>query len=440
MRNSKNRVAVSKLHEKNGISFYAVQSDKFKTIQLDIFLIHPLQKEAVSENALFPYVLRRGCSRYATQLELALRLEELYGAGISAAVHKKGENQIIHLNSGFVADQFTSGNTNLFDEAGSLLLEVLTRPVLEEGLFRRDYFDQEKTNLIQRIQSRVNDKMHYALRRCLEEMCAGEPYAIYEDGDEEGAGTITLEGLMARYRKTLAESPMVVFISGNVNDKDTGRFIDKFSGLERDCNKSFYKSQVTKDVAKVRRIEEPMDVSQGQLCLGFRTQVEAGSPDYFPLAIYNSILGGGVQSKLFQNVREKESLAYYIFSRLEKFKGLLVACGGIDIKNKEKAEKIILEQMEAIRHGNISDLEIEAAKKSIETGTKSMQDSQGGMIDFYLSQLLAGDDDDIESFLDKLMKVEKEDVVRISEKITPDTVYFLTSLSGESTGEGSRNE
>ena len=121
MRNSKNRVAVSKLHEKNGISFYAVQSDKFKTIQLDIFLIHPLQKEAVSENALFPYVLRRGCSRYATQLELAHDWKSCM-VRESAAVHKKGENQIIHLNSGFVADRLPLA-MNLFDEAEAFCLK-----------------------------------------------------------------------------------------------------------------------------------------------------------------------------------------------------------------------------------------------------------------------------------------------------------------------------
>ena len=433
MENQKGSVTLNKLIEKNGISFFYVQSDKFKTVRLDVFMVHPLQGDTVSGNALFPYVLRRGCKSYPSQQELALRLEELYGASLEAGIYKKGENQILHFSSGFVSDRYTTEKTNLFDEAGSLLLQVITDPVLEEdGLFRKDYFEQEKGNLIQRIRSRVNDKMHYAMQRCLAEMCSGEPYAIYEDGDEESAAALTREALMERYRKMLAESPMFVYISGDIPEDMILRFIEKFNGLERHPTIILQPPQVKKEVLEVKRIEEPMDVSQGQLCLGFRTQIEANSPDYFPLAIYNGILGGGVQSKLFQNVREKESLAYTTFSRLEKFKGLLVACSGIEIGNRERAENIIMDQLKVIREGNISDLEMEATKKSFETGIKSMQDSQGAMVDFFLSQLLSGANEPPQAFLDKLMKVEKPDVVRIAERITLDTLYFLTSLSGES--------
>ncbi len=431
MENRKNMVVATKLQEKDGISFFSVQSDKFKTVRIDIFLVHPLQKETVSENALFPFVLRRGCNRYPTQLDLAQRLEELYGASIEAGVYKKGEIQILHFSSGLVSDQYTAGKTNLFDEAGSLLLEVITDPVLEDGMFKMDYFEQEKENLIQRIRSRVNDKMHYAIQRCFEEMCAKEPYALDEEGDEAGALALTREGLMERYRAMMAESPVFVYISGNVREDEIKRFTEKFSRLKRNCINSLNPLQAAKQVGEVKRVEEPMDVGQGQLCLGFRTQIEANSPDYFPLAIYNGILGGGVQSKLFQNVREKESMAYTTFTRLEKFKGLLIAASGIEIANRERAEKIIMEQLKAIRDGNISDLEMEATKKSYETGIKSMQDSQGAMVDFFLSQLLSGEQDSAEAFLEKLMKVEKQDVVRVSEKITLDTVYFLTSSSSQ---------
>ena len=427
MDNKKKLVSVNKLFEKDGITFYSIPSDKFKTMRIDIFLVYPLAKETVNENALFPFVLRRGCNRYPTQQDLACRLEQLYGASLEAGVHKKGELQILHFYSGFVSDQYTSGKTNLFDEAGSLLLEVLTDPVTEDGLFKKDYFEQEKGNLIQRIQSRVNDKMQYAIQRCFEEMCAGEPYALHEDGDEAGAAAITRDGLMGRYRAMLAESPIYVFISGNVREDAIKRFTDKFNLLERNYHELLKPPQVQKQVSQVKRVEEPMDVSQGQLCLGFRTQVESSSPDYFSLAIYNGVLGGGVQSKLFQNVREKESLAYTTFTMLEKFKGLLIAASGIETTNREKAENVIHQQLKAICDGSITDLEMEATKNSFQTGIKSMQDTQGAMVDFFLSQILSGQNETAEAFLEKLMKVEKQDVVRISKNIALDTVYFLTA-------------
>ncbi len=130
-------------------------------------------------------------------------------------------------------------------------------------------------------------------------------------------------------------------------------------------------------------------------------------------------------------MREKESMAYFAFSRLEKFKGLMVVCSGIDISNREKAEKVIAEQLTAIRNGDISDFEMDATKKTFETGIKSMQDSQGAMVDFFLSQHISNINENIDTFLERLLEVSKQDVVRISERITPDTVYFLTSLSEE---------
>lgn len=423
--------SVDKICEKNGISFFHVESNKFKTVLIDIFLADPLDKKRAVQNALIPHILKRGCSRYPTQQELALRLEELYGASINGGVSKFGEYQIVHLNAGFVSDQYTVNKANLFEEVGDILFEILTEPVIKDGMFNEDYFQQERENLIQRIRSRVNNKMYYSLERCMEEMCSDEPFAVYRDGDEEGAKALTNQELMFRYEQLLSRSPIYVYISGNVSDEQIQKFIDKFDALKRESIISLPPIKVKKEVQEIRHIEEPMDVSQGQLCLGFRTQIEAGDPMYYPLVIYNGIFGGGVHSKLFQNVREKESLAYSTFSTIEKFKGLLVACSGIDISQREKAEKTITDQLRAIENGDISDYELEATKKSLETGLKSMQDSQGAMVSFYFSQNLSGQNDSATNYIDKLNAVTKDDVVGVAKKITQDTVYFLKSLSGE---------
>jgi predicted Zn-dependent peptidase len=426
-----NSSSVIKLDEKNGISFFYVKSDKFKTVRIDIFILDPLDIERATQNALVPYILRRGCRRYPTQQDLALRLEELYGAGVNVAVHKKGEYQIIQLSARFVSDRFTVNGANLFEEVGALLLDILTDPVTENGAFSKEYFEQERENLIQRIRSRVNNKMYYAMQRCMEEMCAGEPFAVNDDGDEERAKTLTNEALFEHYRGLLTHNPVYVYISGNINDHELERYIRKFEVIERNNLISLPSIQVKKEVGELRRIEEPMDVSQGKLCIGFRTQIEANSPEYYPLVIYNGILGGGVHSKLFQNVREKASLAYSAFSTIEKFKGLLVAVCGIEISNRDRAERIIMDQFKAIENGDISDYEMEATKNSLVTDLKSMQDSQGAMVDFYISQYLSNTNENVDSFIEKITSVTKEDVIRVSKRLTPDTVYFLTSLSGE---------
>ncbi|HHY64103.1 MAG TPA: insulinase family protein, partial [Clostridiaceae bacterium] len=181
----------------------------------------------------------------------------------------------------------------------------------------------------------------------------------------------------------------------------------------------------SKDVTQVKKIHENMDVSQGKLCLGFRTHVDPGSEDYYPLVVYNGILGGDAHSKLFRNVREQASLAYYAQSVLEKYKGLMIILSGIDAGNRERAEDIILEQVEAMKKGNFSKEVLEATLKSLETGMKSMQDSQRGIVDFFLSQHLIESGEDFDSMTEKLKRVTMDDVVRVAQKVQLDTIYFL---------------
>ena len=154
MKREENSSSVIELGQKHGISFFHVKTEKFKTDRIDIFVLDPLNEANATQNALIPFILKRGCRRYPTQQELSLKLEELYGAGINVAVYKKGEYQLIHLNAGFVSDRFTVNGTKLFEKVGGLLLEILTDPVTENGMFINDYFEQERENLIQRIRSR----------------------------------------------------------------------------------------------------------------------------------------------------------------------------------------------------------------------------------------------------------------------------------------------
>jgi predicted Zn-dependent peptidase len=275
------------------------------------------------------------------------------------------------------------------------------------------------------IRSRVNDKMRYSLSRCLEEMCEGEPFAIPEDGTEEDALLLTPQKTLEIFEQMVSTYPAYAYISGQVDDRSIQRFIDGFLARDRGNVKKVDIRCESKDVSQVRKVEEKMDISQGKLCMGFRTHVEPASEDYYPLVVYNSILGGDVHSKLFMNVREKASLAYYAQSVLEKYKGLMIILSGIESENRSKAEDIILKQVEAMKQGDFTKEDLEAAQKSLETGMKSLQDNQGGIVDFFLSQHVTESGEDFDSMIEKLKSVTVDDVVRVAQKVQLDTIYFL---------------
>ncbi|MGI6622378.1 MAG: EF-P 5-aminopentanol modification-associated protein YfmF [Acetivibrionales bacterium] len=418
------KTTAEKLAVRNGITFYRINSDKFKTARADLFFVDDLVKERASANALIPMIIKRGCAKYPGVKELESKLEELYGADIDGSVVKKGELQFIGFHMSHISDRYTNGE-RLFDECCDLLMCMLENPMKEDGGFKKSLFTQERDNLVDYIRSRVNDKMRYSLTRCLEEMCEGEPFAIPGDGTEEGALLLSPQNTLEIYEQMVSSYPAYAYISGQVDDKSIQRFIDGFLARDRGNVKKINTECVSKDVKQIKRLDEKMDVSQGKLCMGFRTHVSPVSEDYFPMVVYNGILGGDTHSKLFRNVREKASLAYYAQSVLEKYKGLMIIMSGIESANRAKAEEIILKQVEAMEQGDFSEEDIEAAKKSLETGMKSMQDSQSGIVDFFMSQHLTESGEDIDSMIEKLNSVTIDDVVRVAQKVQLDTIYFL---------------
>jgi len=411
----------------NGINVYQIKTHKFKTNSINIFFQDNLCRETASKNALLPAVLRRGSVKFPTIKDISLHLENLYGAVFDCGITKKGENQIIQFYLDFISDKYANGETDLTNKAFDMLFEIITNPVLENGVFKKEYIEQEVRNLKELIESRLNDKVQYAVDQCLEVMCEQEPFGIFEYGNIDDINTLNESDLYEHYNYFLQTLPVYVFISGDIEDGKINYIIDKLKQIKRGAVKTIKALNVEKHVSEVREVTEHMDVNQAKLSVGFRTNTKPNSESYYKLLLYNSILGGGIHSKLFQNVREKNGMAYYVFSRLEKFKGLMIISGGIEINNKDKAYDVIIKQLEDMKNGNISDYEFESSIKSIETGINSLKDSQLQVVDFYLSQTIVGTKDSPDDIIEKVKKVTRQDVIDIAKDIEMDTLYFLTS-------------
>ncbi len=430
MKNEFNAGQAVKISSFNGIDIYRIDTDKFKTSSIHIFFQDNLTRENVTKNALMPAVMRRGSEAYPTFKDISMELENLYGATFDCGVTKKGERHLIHFYTEFLSKRYVPDGTDTFAAGLRLLFDIVTKPAFINGIFNDDYLTQEKDKLRILIEGRVNDKMSYSVDRCLEEVCKDEPYGIYDYGFVEDLAAISAVDLTNHYRTVMESFPMQIYLAGSISDAEADSIVNMFRGLPRKEIKTLGDGFAKKEKKEARYVTETMNVSQGKLCLGYRTNIHPGSNDFQTLMVYSGILGGGIHSKLFQNVREKASLAYYSNSMLEKFKGLMVISSGVEIKNKDKALDIISKQLDEIKNGNISDQEMEATVKSMETGVKSLADSQMNIVDFFLSQTVTGTSDSFNDVIEKVKKVEKQDVIRIAQGIGLDTVYFLTAPEG----------
>ncbi len=412
---------------KKGIKLNILQTNKFKTNLIAIMLTTKLDRENVTKNALIPAVLKRGTKTLKTQEEINKKLEEMYGASLDCGLDKTGDNQVLKFYIESVNDEFLAENSeNMLKESLENLLEFVLNPYLENDGFKKEYVEQEKENLKQIIEGKIDNKARYALDRCIEEMYKNQPYGLYKYGYIEDMENINEKNLYEQYKKLINSCKIDIFVSGIV-DEGIENIIKENENIKKlqDRIPEYNKIEISeKKSEKENAVQESMEVTQGKLVIGMDLDVD--NEDFrYDIMIYNSIFGGSANSKLFQNVREKASLAYTASSRYYRFKNNIFINCGIEIKNYDKALEIIKQQIEDMKKGDFTEEEVENAKKGIIASIKTIDDEQDTEITYFFSQELSNSKCSVEQYMDNIRAVTKEKVIDIANKVSINTVYFL---------------
>ncbi|MDP4163224.1 MAG: pitrilysin family protein [Bacillota bacterium] len=414
-----------KVIEMQGYKLHLIETDKYKTNTIVWKMKAPLSKGDVTKRALLPHVLQSSSNKYPTMASLRSYLDELYGATLYVDLAKKGEYQVISFSIEVANEKFLSDQTPLLKKAFELMSEILTNPHINNNAFDRETVEKEKRTLKQRIQSVFDDKMRYSNMRLVEEMCKGENYALEVNGVLEDVDPITPENLYDYFLKAFSEDEMDLYVVGDVKEAEVQEFASELLHFESRSVKNIEIANVDNN-REVKNIKETQDVKQGKLNIGYRTHIVYGDSDYNALQVFNGIFGGFSHSKLFINVREKASLAYYAASRLESHKGLMMVMSGIDLKNFDQAVRIINEQMEAMKNGDFTDNELEQTKAVIQNQMLETIDTARGMVEVLYHNVVSGHDIKFDNWLNGMQKATKEEIIEVAKKIDLDTIYFLT--------------
>ena len=412
----------------NGLNLYIQPTTKFKTVMVKGFWHQNLDADA-TKNSLLALVLKRGTRQNPTSQGINRLLEELYGAEFDSRVIKKGERHILEFAIELVNDSFVP--EPIFDKGLELMREVLLDPLTENNAtFNQEYLRQEKEQLRQMIESIYNDKVQYAVERCLEEMGKGERFGISRYGKVEEFPSIDATNLYQHYLLHRDICPIDLFVTGDVIPDEVYRSVNRVFNFRRSGGYELLPVKVKAAVGKVKEVVERQEINQGKLCLAYRTGLNFADQDYPALAVYNGVLGGFAHSKLFQNVREKESLAYYASSRLEKSKGVLLISSGIEFENYHRARKIIEAQVAEIAEGKVSESELENTKLALQHGLLASTDNYNLTMDMALDGLINGRPRDYRELIEQIAAVNVTDLTRVAGNINLDTVYFLTNTEG----------
>ena len=392
-----------------------IETKKFKTNVYALYLTIPLTKENVTYNALIPTVLKRGCEKYNNQLEISKKLEEMYDATFGIGITKVGNNEVLKFYLESLNNNYLPNNEDLSKTSIEMLLNIVMNPYLVNGKFDDDYVEQEKENLKKVIESRKDNKDTYATNRLLEEMFKEEPYGLYKFGNIDEIDNITSEKLYEKYKELIKNSEKYLYIVGDVKNLN----IESYNIDEKEITIS--KEFPVKISEKENIVKEKMDVTQGKLVIGLNTPNNKQEV----IALYNTILGKGANSKLFLNVREKEGLAYSAGSTYLKRNNAIIISTGIEVSKYNKAVEVIKNQLKDMEDGNITEKEMKDAKQFINAGLNLINESSENMIEYRFDKDLYNEEIDIEKYRKEIEEIKKEDIVKVAKQIKIDTIYFL---------------
>ena len=419
---------------KQGIKVHTINTKKFKTNLIAIFLTTPLTRENVTKNAVLSAVLRRGCQKYKTQEEISKKLEEMYGAEFDCGLDKMGKNHTLKFYIESINDEFLpSRGENILKQSIEILSEIIFNTLVENNGFNEEYVKQEKENVKQIIEAKKDNKARYALSRCVEEMYKDQPEGLYKYGYTEDLDKITPQNLYKYYQDLIQNCKIDIFISGKIENTNIEKILhenNNFNKLqERQPVYNVNTPNKKQGITNENKVEEKMDVTQGKLVIGYDVEIDeqALNNEKFRYigSLYNAILGGTANSKLFQNVREKASLAYTASSNFAYYTGNILITAGIEIDNFEKAVDIIKQQIEAMKKGDFTDDDIENAKKTMVSNIEGISDEQDTEIIYFLGQELRGKNVSLKKYAEFVNSVNKEEINNFAKRVKINTVYFL---------------
>lgn len=410
----------------DNVFFNEINVTRFKTMRLTAIALLPLEKDTASDFALLTQVLTRSCNEYPDFTALSKKLSSLYGASLSAGVRKVGESLALTFSIAGIDDRYALFGDEVSKELSDLLLKVIFEPKFTEGVFDTEEVEQERRQLIDLADSEYNDKRVYANSRLIETMCKNEAYGIKRYGCRETILKCTPESLKSAWERMLRCARFEVFYVGGASAEGAKEiFRDRFSQVLR--APEAMTTEIIRTASEVNRVEETMDIAQAKMLMGFRTDCSAGDEDAFAMRLMNVILGSGTRSKFFLNIREKQSLCYYCFSRYNRFKGILTVESGVENCNTQRTVDAVLNELEEVKKGNFTDEDLSLAKLSVSSDFLSLCDTVTGNEEWFVSQIADNEFLTVEETTEKFSKVTKEDIIRAANKLTLDTIYILSA-------------
>lgn len=410
-----------------GVTLRCFKDCRFKQGRITLQLVRPMSREEVAMNALLPTVLLRGTTRHPDFRSITMHLDNLYGASVGDLVRRIGDYQTLGFYCSFTEDRFAMEGDQILAPVVDFLRELLLEPLTEGEGFCHQTVQREKDTRVREIEAIFDDKPLYAANQLMSLMCPEDSFGIPRLGDAEQVSAITPDGLYSHYQKLLRESPVQIFYVGGAETERVAALLKPlFRGISRKV--MTLPPQTTFRDAGFRRISQDSATNQSILTMSYVTSITHHSPQYAAMRVLNMVLGAGMTSKLFMNIREKMSLCYSIGTEYYGGKGIMTVSAGIDAEQEPTVRREIGNQLLACVDGRISDEELMAAKEALLSSLRSLHDAPGSIENYYCMQALGGAAIEPDQYRRAIEKVTAADVSQAARTLKEHSVFFLKGV------------
>lgn len=406
----------------DGVYFSSITDKRYKKNLISVAFSTQLSEDTATENVIVPVLLTKCNSKLPTYKAFNNKMSKLYASGIGGTAGRQYDLQTISFGAYYLDDIYALSGEKMTGIMTDILIDCLTSPVTENGVFSEKFVELEKKTVIDNIETAINDKRSYAIERAMKTICKGEPASVCSYGTVEKAKLITPDSAYKAYRRMLETMPCEIICTGC---SDFDGVAEKFAAaFEKAGRHDIENTTIALSPVKTQteEVTERLTVNQSKLVLGFKSH----SDDDAALVLLQKIFGGTTSSKLFRNVREKMSLCYYCSAARNDLKGIMLVNSGVENENIEKTKEAVIDQLEEIKNGNFTNEDINFAEMAIKNDFKSVADSAGNVSNWYFDCIRKNDIVTPEEKLGRYLGVSKERIIAAAKSMVLDSVYVLT--------------
>ena len=413
-----------KTYNCNSFNVHTIKTDKFKTSHVEVIFRDIANKDEMGAYSFLADMLSQSSKTYPRKKDLITRFEELYKIIVYATTLRVGNVLDFHVSLDFINPDYIN-DKNYVEEVIKTLFDIIENPNVTNDEFDLKTFNIVKERLKREINSLKENPMKQSIKEAFKAMNADTPTSYELLGNLESLEKITPSSLYKTYKNLRKNFKVDIFLIGNLEMDDTVSLIKKYFKNRYIIENKLDLMVDNKEIKRLVVKSMASDNVQANLVMIFNLKKLTEIEKNITFNVFNYLYGsGGLTSKLYQSIREKNSLCYAISSMYLKYDKLLLVHISLEQANVKKATSLVKKELKNMQVGNFTEEELKDAINNMIVSLDMAQDNNVSIINNYVFHVfdnLPMPEERVEMF----RNIKKEDVINVAKKVKLNTIFTL---------------